>query len=217
LPNVEGRGGGDTVHSKRQQIVEILKRKGSATVDELSESLGISSVTVRHHLDVLQSEGLIAEPVIEHRATAGRPLHKYTLTDTANKIFPKNYDGLASQLLDEIKSRHDAREVNVMFEDMGRRLAAEMPSPVAGETTKQRLNRIAGFLNQKGYLAHWKKSDEGITLHTCNCPYDGLVDKHPELCAMDASLIASLTETIPHCACRLVDQKKSCDYLLENF
>lgn len=204
------------MHSKRQHIIEILKQKRSATVDELSEALGISSVTVRHHLDILQSEGLIGEPVIEHRATAGRPLHKYTLTDTANKIFPKNYDGLASQLLDEIKSRHEAREINMIFEDMGRRLANEAPSPVTGETTEQRLNRIAGFLNQKGYLAYWKESNEGVTLHTCNCPYDDLVGRHPELCAMDASLIASLTDTIPHCTCRLVDQEESCAYILKS-
>lgn len=203
------------MQSKRQQIVEILKRKGSATADELSESLGISSVTVRHHLDVLQAEGLIGEPVITHRATAGRPQHKYTLTDAANNVFPKNFNGLACQLLDEIKSRHDAREINTIFENMGRRLAAESPPPAAGETVAQRMNRVADFLNQKGYLAHWKKSDEGVTLHICNCPYDGLVAKHPELCAMDVSLIASLTGTIPHCACRLVDQEESCDYLLE--
>lgn len=204
------------MHSKRQQIVEILKRKGSATVDELSESLDISSVTVRHHLDVLQSEGLVGEPVITHRATAGRPQHKYTLTDTANEVFPKNYNGLASHLLDEIKSRHEAREIKTMFETMGRRLAAESPSP-SGETAKQRMNRIVDFLNQKGYVAYWKNSDAGVTLHTCNCPYNGLVEKHPELCAMDVSLIASLTGTIPDCSCRLIDEKESCAYLIKNF
>lgn len=205
------------MHSKRQQIVEILKRKGSATVDELSESLDISSVTVRHHLDVLQSEGLICAPVVEHRATAGRPQHKYALSNTANKVFPKNYNGLASQLLDEIKSRHEAREISLIFENMGRRLAAESPSPVAGETVERRMNRVADFLNQKGYLAYWEKSDDGISLHTCNCPYSDLVGKHPELCAMDSSLIASLTGTAPDCACRIADGKGCCAYTLNDF
>ena len=205
------------MNGKRQQIVEILKRTGSATVEELSESLGINSVTVRHHLDVLQSEGLIAEPLIQHRSTAGRPQYKYALSAAANKVFPKNYNGLAGQLLEEIKSRHDAREIKVIFEDMGHRIAAELPAAVTGETTEQRLDRITDFLNQKGYLAHWKNSEEGIMLYTCNCPYNGLVEKHPELCAMDVSLMASLTGAVPQCVCRIADKKESCGYLLKNF
>jgi predicted ArsR family transcriptional regulator len=205
------------VHSKRQQIIEILKRNGSATVDELSESLDISSVTVRHHLNVLQSEGLIGEPVVTHRATAGRPQHRYALSGTANKVFPKNYNGLARELLDEIKSRHDAHEISLIFENMGRRLAAESPPPVAGETVAQRMNRVADFLNKKGYLAQWEKSDDGISLHTCNCPYGDLVEKHPELCAMDTSLIASLTGTTPDCAFRIADGKGCCAYTINDF
>lgn len=205
------------MQSKRQRIVEILKRKGSATVDELSESLGINSVTVRHHLDVLQSEGLICAPVVEHRSTAGRPQHKYALSGTAHKVFPKNYNGLANQLLDEIKSRHEAHEISLIFENMGRRLAAESLPPVAGETVKHRMNRVADFLNQKGYLAYWEKSDDGITLRTCNCPYSDLVSKHPELCAMDTSLIASLTGTIPDCASHIINGKGCCAYTLNDF
>ncbi len=204
------------MHSKRQQIVEILKRRGSATVDELSEALDINSVTVRHHLKVLQSEGFIAEPVIRHRATAGRPHYTYTLTDKANSVFPKNYNGLAGQLLDEMKSRHEAHEVKAIFEDMGRRLAAEAPSPVADETLEKRMNHVVNFLNQKGYLAYWKKMEEGVALHTCNCPYNGLIEKHPELCAMDVSLITSLTGITPQCACRIIDNEESCSYMLKN-
>jgi predicted ArsR family transcriptional regulator len=205
------------MHRNRQQIIEILKRKGSATVDELSQSLGISTVTVRHHLDILQSEGLVPEPVVEHRVQAGRPQHRYGLTNAAIETLPKNYDELADHLLVELKSRPNAREANAVFEEMGRRLAAESPSPVKGETPEQRLDRIVDFLNQKGYLAHWKKSDQGIILHTCNCPYSSLAEKHPELCIMDASLIASLTNTTAQCICRIANQETSCAYMLNNY
>ena len=50
----------------RQQILEILKRLGEVTVQDLSNELRLTSVTVRHHLEILRSEGYITEPEIRH-------------------------------------------------------------------------------------------------------------------------------------------------------
>jgi predicted ArsR family transcriptional regulator len=202
------------MQSKRQQIIEILKERGSATVEELSQGLGITPVTVRHHLDVLRSEGLVNEPVVRHRATSGRPQHAYSLTPKAGELFPKNYNGLAAQLLEEVKARYDSREVNVIFDGMTSRLLADAPQLVPGEPVERRLDRAVQFLNQKGYVARWEQHHEGILVHTCNCPYEGLAGRHPELCNMDITLIASLTgfapERVSHAACG----DDSCSYLI---
>jgi DeoR family suf operon transcriptional repressor len=87
----------------RQQILEILKRLGEVTVQELSNELQLTSVTVRHHLEILRSEGYITEPEIRHSNRPGRPRYVYRLTSTAADLFPNNYSGLASALLDSIR------------------------------------------------------------------------------------------------------------------
>jgi len=203
------------VQNKRQQIIEIMKERGSATVEELSKELGITTVTVRHHLDVLRAEGLVSEPVVRHRATSGRPQHAYGLTAKAGDLFPKNYNGLAAQILDEVKTRYDAREVNVIFEGVASRLLADAPRPVPGEPVNKKLDRIVEFLNQKGYVARWEHGDDGILLHTCNCPYEGLADSHPELCNMDMTLIAALTGLAPDRVSHIAQGERSCSYLIK--
>lgn len=183
-------------------------------MEELSKELNITSVTVRHHLDVLRSEGLVADPIVRHRATSGRPQHAYTLTHKADELFPKNYSGLAAQLLAEVKARYDAREINVIFEGLTNRLLSEAPQPISGEPIEQRLDQVIEFLNQKGYVARWERQPDGFLVHTRNCPYEGLAGNHPELCNMDMTLIGSLMGRIPERVCHISAGDESCSYLI---
>ncbi len=67
------------MHRTRTLILDYLKEHGEATVDDLAAVLDLTSVTVRHHLDILRTEELVAEPVIRHRNTPGRPQYSYAL------------------------------------------------------------------------------------------------------------------------------------------
>ncbi|HLB48103.1 MAG TPA: ArsR family transcriptional regulator [Anaerolineales bacterium] len=200
---------------KRQEIVDILKQRGGATVEELSKELRITSVTVRHHLDVLRSEGWVGEPTVRHRSSSGRPQHVYSLTPKAKDLFPRNYESLARTLLDEVKSRLDSREVNVIFEGVANRLLAGAPHPVVGEPVEERLDRTINFLNQKGYVARWERLPEGFVVHTRNCPFDGIADQHRELCSLDVMLVSSLTGFALRRVCHMAEGDNSCAYLLQ--
>src|SRR5262245_24085541 len=63
----------------RRQILNILKHRGKATVDELASEILLSSVTVRAHLAILDREGLVTFE--EVRGAVGRPYYAYSLTD----------------------------------------------------------------------------------------------------------------------------------------
>jgi predicted ArsR family transcriptional regulator len=198
----------------RKLILDYIKEHGQATVDELAEVLDLTSVTVRHHLDILRSEELVAEPVIVHRSSRGRPQHSYALTQKASGHFPKNYGELTSKVLAEIKAASPPPAVNVIFEGVANRLAAEAPSPVPGEPMTERLNRAVTFLNARGYVARWETAPEGYLLHTCNCPYEGLAGAHPELCGMDRALVGNLLDAPLECLARVVEGGQSCAYLI---
>ena len=47
----------EKIDGRRRAIVEELLREGKVYVDELSRSFGVSSVTIRHDLSVLETEG----------------------------------------------------------------------------------------------------------------------------------------------------------------
>jgi len=201
------------MQTTRRQIIDILKRTGPATVEDLSQELGITSVTVRHHLDVLRTEGHVSDPIIRHRTTSGRPQHLYTLTPQADELFPRNYNGLADILLSEIKTRLEDRQINVIFEGAAARLLADAPHPIAGELMATRVQRAVEFLNQKGYVADWEPQPDGLLIQTRNCPFDGLAESNPELCSMDLSLITSLMGVQIERVCHRTEGDVTCAYL----
>ncbi|MEA3309331.1 MAG: ArsR family transcriptional regulator [Chloroflexota bacterium] len=175
----------------RQQILEFLRRHDEATVQALSAELGLTSVTIRHHLEILRAEGYITDPQVQHYKRPGRPCYVYGLAARAADLFPNNYCGLAGALLVALKGLEPAQRETVL-QAVGRNLAsekAELPEDLAG-----RLAYIGTYLNQLGFISHWVTADDGSQqLHICNCPYQQVAACHPELCQVDAALLRELS------------------------
>lgn len=202
----------------RQHILEILKEREQATVDEivrdLSERIGeITAVTVRHHLEILRGDGLVAAPIVRRRTTPGRPQHVYSLTDRALELFPNNYRQFAQQLLLQIKSQLPRQEVNVILENVAERMAGDAIPPDV--PMPARLERVVEYLTSQGYQATWEATDQGYFLRTNNCPYHHLAADHEELCAMDMRLISTLLGgVVPRRIEHLASGGLSCTYLI---
>jgi predicted ArsR family transcriptional regulator len=197
----------------RRLILDYLKEHGQATVDELAEVLRLNSVTVRHHLDILRGTGLIGEPTIRHRSTPGRPQYCYALTEEASQQFPKNYCDLAGKLIEEVKASAPSNVIDLIFEGVAVRLAQAAPGLVPGEPMPERLDRAVDYLNSQGYVANWEQTEAGWLLQTCNCPYEALADRNPELCGMDLSLVTNLLGVAPERVSRVVEGAATCAYL----
>jgi predicted ArsR family transcriptional regulator len=198
----------------RKLILDYLKEKGEATVDELAQVLNLTSVTVRHHLDILRSDGFVSDPAIRHRSSPGRPQYTFTLTRKASEQFPKNYCDLAARVLEQVKATTPPQTVNVFFEGVASRMTALAPPSLPGDSLEQRLERAVAFLNSQGYVANWERVDDGYLLHTCNCPYEALAKDNPELCGMDLALVSNLLGEMPRRVSRVVDGATSCAYLI---
>jgi predicted ArsR family transcriptional regulator len=202
----------------RQHILEILKDQGQATVDEivaaLSDRIGeITAVTVRHHLEILRGDGLVAAPTVRRRTSPGRPQHIFALTEKAQELFPNNYRNLAEELLLQLKAQLPNKEVNVILEGVADHFASgisqnEAPLPI-------RLNTIVDYLTQQGYSATWELQDDDYMLHTTNCPYHHLAADYDELCTMDFRMISRLLGGIvPRRISHMADGDDSCTYLI---
>jgi DeoR family suf operon transcriptional repressor len=199
----------------RQGILDYLKEHGEATVDELSEALGdLTPVTVRHHLDVMRSEGLIAAPVVQRRAAPGRPRHAYRLTERALELFPKNYRTLTDHMLAELKTSFSEAQVNAILDGVVERMATAAPSSREGEPLERRLTRTADYLTGQGYVAHWEKQGEGFILYVTNCPYYRVAEMHDEICAMDYRLISRLLGAPPRRIAALTGGDRHCAYVI---
>jgi len=202
------------VQPVRSRITEILRENGSATVAELADQLGMAPVSVRHHLDILVSEELVALNGLRRRDGAGRPSQVYGLTENAHKLFPQRHDVLAEHLLAELKAALPEAVVRGVLQRVAQRTAQEAPAQDQGQTMEERLEQVADFLSNKGYEARLVACDDHYELHACNCPYAGVSDRHPEICLMDQALMQQLLPGTIRLETRVLNGTAHCRYLI---
>lgn len=190
------------------RIVEILKRRTIASVTELSQSLGLTPVTVRHHLEALILEGVVAEPAPRRKAGPGRPEMVYVLTELAERLTPRNYGELCACLLGAVgEQRLAARE---LLQAAGARLALER----AGAASPARLTAVLDLLDQRGYFPTVEQEGGTTTIVLANCPYLEVARAMPEVCQFDLALLegwlgrpvtaeSSIATHAPSCRMRL--------------
>jgi predicted ArsR family transcriptional regulator len=185
------------MQSTRQEILEILKEEGQATVEDLAERLGLTPMTIRHHLNVLQAQTLVEASKVRRSQKVGRPRLVYTLTESADELFPQGYSELARHLVAEVKETVGEQETRAIFQRIADRIVNEAPIPVEGQSFEQRMEQVTEFLERLGFIVRWEKTDEGYIFTNINCPYRRVASEHSELCAMDAMLISGLLGVQP--------------------
>jgi predicted ArsR family transcriptional regulator len=65
-------------------------------------------------------------------------------------------------------------------------------SNFANQPLAKRLKLTAEKFNQMNYHAHWEAGSEGPRILFSHCPYAAIIERHPELCKMDAALLSEL-------------------------
>jgi predicted ArsR family transcriptional regulator len=202
------------MQATRERILSILKERGQATVDELSRELGLTAVTVRHHIDILRGEGLVAVPLARRRKAPGRPKHVYTLTEKASPLFPKRYSHLISEILNEVRANFSPDQVDQMITRIGERMADEATIPNKGDL-EARLVAAVEFLDELGYMAQLKQNDDGdYLLNIANCPYEGVSRQEREVCAVDLAMLTRLLGTSPKRIASAADGDHQCVYII---
>jgi predicted ArsR family transcriptional regulator len=197
----------------RRRILELLRDCQGSTVDDLASAIELTTVTVRHHLDILAHEGLVEMQKAQRRDTPGRPQHVWNLTPCALERFPKNYQALSLMLLDEIQGSLPPDVAERISAGVAGRMAAQADI-CATATPEQRMKAAVDYLNTCGYAADWSQEDNHFVLRTRNCPYHEASQQHSELCNMDVMLVAKLLGTQPEVRERMSSGGTACSYVV---
>jgi predicted ArsR family transcriptional regulator len=103
---------------------------------------------------------------------------------------PDNLAGLAGSLLAVLAEASIAKRPETRLRHAAQRLAGDK-----AETRGAASARLVGAtrrLNTLGYRAGWEARPGGPQIVLGHCPYAAIIDDHPELCQMDAELLAEL-------------------------
>lgn len=163
----------------------LLRKHPGATVTELAREMAISGMGVRRHLTVLATDGLV-EQIACPPPGPGRPPAGWRLSATGMELFPRRYDALAIELLDELSPDELAGALARRNDKQVKQYQAALaPCTDLGEQVAE----LARLRDQAGYQAEWSAGDaDTLVLTEHNCAVHRVAEHHPVVCAQELSL-----------------------------
>jgi DeoR family suf operon transcriptional repressor len=200
------------VVASRQRIIVQLKKSGGASVSDLSRALGLTSVTIRHHLQELRRDGVVDDPTPRRRKGPGRPEMAYRLIPGAVVDLPRNYAELSECLIQQLCDQVSTEALPDVLARAGESLGRS-----SGALERQEGHRAEGaeaFLEARGYFPRWREGAEGLQLLLSNCPYREIAQHVPEMCCFDRALVAGLMGTNVRMETSIAGGAAACSFLL---
>ena len=174
----------------RARLVELMKRKGSATVAEATEQLDLAETTIRQHLERLEQQGLV-----EHESESsgrGRPTLRYRLSPLGERLFPTQDGTLLRELVDFLVRQGYPRLVDDFFQQIWEERREELDERIrqseAGELAAT-LEVLEEFLAEQGFMPEIERDEEGVTIRECNCPFPESVRATRLPCRLEAEFL----------------------------
>lgn len=179
------------LHSNQQKILDfLLENQSGATLDELSDMLGITKTAVKDHILKVEALGLLS--FVDSKGGVGRPRRRYLLSQQGHDVFPKQYSWLSNVLLELLTQDFGKEEVAVLMEKLADKVALSMKLKFhPSDSSAELLAKVTQTLNELGYRARLKQSDlrKGAIIEATNCVYHAVAKEHPELCGFDIRFI----------------------------
>ncbi|WP_286885206.1 helix-turn-helix transcriptional regulator [Aneurinibacillus sp. UBA3580] len=183
----------DKSSSTRNQILHMLKMKGSMTVGDMAQELGITEMAVRRHLNTLERDNLIQARLL--RQAMGRPTNVYSLSEEADNMFPKNYQDLTLEFLNDIAELQGAQMVEALFKLRQQRQENLYRDIVPSDSNfEKKLEALVKMQNEKGYMAELKKDEKTgkyIFVET-NCPISTVAKEYTYACNCEKTLFENV-------------------------
>lgn len=200
--------------STRGEILRLLKARGDSEAKAIAECCGLTTMAVRRHLLKLHGDGFIQART--ERRPKGRPTTLYSLTALGDAQFPRDYAGLASELLSSLELLDGRPKVEAVFRKRRSNLMGCYGHRVQGQKLEARVRETAGVLTECGYMAEVRASGGGrFLLIEHNCAIRDIARCYPVACQEELCLIRDLAGGKVTRVSHLLAGDRNCSYLIE--
>lgn len=197
----------------KTRLLELVKRHGAQTAQDLAQALEISVPAARRHLCDLQEQGLV-EARTERPGGRGRPQHVYALTERGEAAFPKTYSSLCVDVLRHIESLFGGEALLKVLDARNAEIAGRFRSELAGDLPLgERVQNLVRRLNEHGFDASAVQDERGqwtFTQH--NCPNLTVARQYSQLCSAEITLYGDLLGVPVTRETRIACGQGSCRY-----
>ncbi len=200
------------MQSTRWEILQLLKRRGRATVQELAKALDMTLMGVRLHLVVVERDGYVRRSTL--REKPGRPAMVYSLTPKAEELFPKRYDLLAEKLLEAVQRAEVSGGLDSVLSATAHELAAPFVGRLNGGGRAGRVEQVGRLLEEIGGFASCERTEGGHLIHQYNCLYYHVAERRREVCSMCGLFLGEMLGVAPEPRAYLLDGAGRCTYFV---
>jgi DeoR family suf operon transcriptional repressor len=202
-------------NNTRSRVLRSLLLNQERTVNELAESVGINPISIRHHVNKLEAEGLIQSQ--EERHGVGRPRLVYSLTNKGMEQFPQRYLQLTLRLLEQLKSSLPEKILGDIFRDVAEGITDDLTKNINLDELDlhERLVLLQEVLISEGYMVNLEEDEGNYYVVEASCPYHHVGEDYPEICVVDKELIAHFAASNPERIECILDGDKQCRYKIK--
>jgi len=179
----------------KKELLELIKRNGTLSVDEAVERTDLAKTTLREHFLQMERDGTIKRGYV--RSGPGRPSLQYKLTGDGHNQFPSHVSKMMGELLKFLKKNGEDALMKSFFEQFwekrfqkAKRLMVEADQEENGSP----IGALMNMLKEEGFMPEYKeeKEDGMLCVKECNCPFREVVKETTLPCKLEAQFYKRL-------------------------
>jgi predicted ArsR family transcriptional regulator len=197
----------------RRELLQIIKRRGSLSVTEAMEELGMARTTVREHLLQLKEKGLVTRT--EEREGRGRPSHRYRMSRKGKMLFPSRDGELMGNLLQFLEEEGAAELVETFFKDYWEARTEAVKEKLRGvspDAPSKQLKALREILEEEGFMPEIRESEDAVTVRECNCPFPESVKRTRIPCQLEKRFFEAIFQADLDRVSYIPDGNPACTY-----
>lgn len=199
----------------KKELVDLIKRKGTLSLDEAVAHTTLAKTTLREHFSQLERDGYIRHGYV--RKGPGRPSLEYQLTQKGNSLFPSYESALIRELLRFLKKEGNENTIERFFESFWEKRLEQtihrMESASADDINTQ-IKVLAQILDEEGFMPeiNLDESREMLSVKECNCPFSEVIKETRLPCKLEAMFYEKLFERETKRSAYIAEGDFSCTY-----
>ncbi|MGE7768285.1 helix-turn-helix transcriptional regulator [Peribacillus sp. NPDC096540] len=189
--------------STREKLLHFIKREQQVTVGQIAKHLQITEMAVRKHLNILQRDSFIE--VNEMKQPMGRPIQVFSLSGKGETLFPKNYETLTIDLINDLLALQGNEIINTLFEMRSDRLTKNYSLLMENIENEEKVEILTELQNQKGYMSESSKIDDHhFEIIEYNCPILEVSKNYKIACRCETEMFKEVlsADTVKRTTCK---------------
>ncbi|TYP94820.1 transcriptional regulator [Fodinibius salinus] len=202
----------------KKEIVDLIKRKGTLSIDEAVENIELAKTTLREHFLQLERDGYVDREYV--RSGPGRPRLHYQLTSKGNSLFPSSESKLIRNIIHYLKNDGKEQLVEDFFEDFWDQRLKEAEKRIQEaefDDIEDKMKVLMNMLEEEGFMPEFDLDDQNqsLTVKECNCPFSEVIKETRLPCKLEAMFYEKIFDSNAKRTTYIAEGDHACTYDIE--